>query len=157
MSCLKITNFRVDYRKSEMPYNLEDIGYIIVNCCFKIDTSEEEGWALSEQAKAESQEFHRVLSVDDPKKYDEWLEKKWSIKGYPAHSMVWVHQDQTWQYLEKFETFWFREWIADCVVTRAIITELQHFIANGTLLSNYRTTDSSLILRHLRTLSSYWD
>lgn len=158
MTCLTVTHLRVDYRTSESPPPYPDVKYLIVNCCFKIDQNQEDGWPLWHQAKGESEEYTKNLSIDDPEEYEKWLftERNW-LKKYPGHSHVWVHQDQTWQYIEKFDTFVFREWIADSPITRAIIAELQFYKNHGKLPTVYRGTDESTVLRHLRTLNNYWD
>lgn len=70
MSCLKITHLRIDYRTSESPSPFPDIKYLIVNCCFKIDQSKDDGWALWHQAKGESEDYIKSLSIDDPKEYE---------------------------------------------------------------------------------------
>jgi formylglycine-generating enzyme required for sulfatase activity len=49
------------------------------------------------------------------------------------------------------------EWVADCSVTRAIISDLEHYKNHGMLPTVYRTIDEGIILQHLRTLHSYWD
>ena len=59
--------------------------------------------------------------------------------------------------IEKFDTFWFREWIADSSVTRAILDEIDYYQLFGKLKSVYRHSDVGIILQHLRTLHSYWD
>jgi hypothetical protein len=76
---------------------------------------------------------------------------------YPGYGRAWTHQDPVWQYLEKFDTFWLREWVADCPVTRAIIADLEFYREHGKLPTVYRTIDEGIILQHLRTLQTYWD
>lgn len=158
---LTITNLRVDYRESESPEPWPNVPYLIVNCVFKCERTNsydtDFAWA---QAKSFSEEYRKVLTIDDPERYEAWLVSPdgwtWSSK-YDGYGKAWTHEDPPWQYLEKFDSFWLREWIADCSVTRAIIAELQHYKEHGCLPSVYRSTDECVILSHLRTLGSYWD
>jgi hypothetical protein len=158
---LTITNLRVDFRTSESPEPWPDVPYIIVNCVFKCSRSNDPGedfaWA---QAKAFSEEYRKVLTIDDPERYEEWFMSAagWDIlTKYDGYGRAWTHEDPTWRYIEKFDVFWFREWVADCSVTRAIIAELEHYRTHGKLPSVYRSTDECIILSHLRTLHEYWD
>ena len=148
---LTITNLRVDEKGTEVPY-------LIVNCCFKVEPEAHDGhlWA---QAKGDSEEYRQVLTIDDPEKYESHI-MNWDFtlrEKYPGYGRAWTHHDPAWQYIEKFDTFWFREWIADCKVTRAIIQELEFYQDNGRTPSVYRTIDEGIILQHLRTLQNYWD
>lgn len=158
---LTITSLRTDYQKTEGWFKEKptDCPYIIVNCTFTIEPDEDGSWSF-ERAKAEAEEYREVLTIDNPKRYEDWLmsERGWSLSGkYDGYSFAWTHQDCPWRYIEKFDTFWFREWVADCTVTRAIICELEFYHAKKRLPSVYRTLESEIILSHLRTLQSYWD
>jgi hypothetical protein len=132
-----------------------DIPYLIINCTFKV-TPETYLWQTT---KAESEEYVHSLTVDEPKKYEEWImsEMGFGQFKYPGFGRAWTIQDQVWQYIEKFDTFWLREWTADCAVVRAALHELDYYRKNGCLPSVYRSTDEGTILRHLRTINSYWD
>jgi len=142
--------------------SIEGCPYIVVNCTFKCsrdgaDDSYNYAWSV---AKGESEEFKKVLTLDDPERYQAWLmdEKGWNLSSkYDGYGRAWIHHDQPWYYLEKFDTFWLREWVADCMVTRAIIAELQHFKEHGKLPSVYRAVDECIVLSHLETLQKYWD
>jgi hypothetical protein len=70
---------------------------------------------------------------------------------------VWTYDDPLWHHIEKFNVFWFREWVADCTVTRAALQELRFYQTEGSVKSVYRTTDEEIVLKHLETLQSYWD
>jgi hypothetical protein len=159
MSSLKILNLRVDARVTQNPEDWPDVHYLIVNCVFKCERSNDYGedyawW----QAKADSEEYRKVLTIDDPKRYETWISEHWDLtKRYEGYGRAWTHEDPTWQYLPKHDVFWFREWIADCTVTRAVIAELEYFKENGKLPSVYRSTDECIILSHMRTLHQYWD
>jgi hypothetical protein len=151
---LTITNLRADYRSSES----SDVSYIIVNCTFKCARDPENYDYAWNQAKAWSEEYRQVLTIDDPKRYENWIWDHWDLtKGYDGYGRAWTHEDPSWRYIEKFDTFWFREWIADSLPIRMIIWELQYYKENGRLPSVYRTIDESIILSHLRTLQVYWD
>lgn len=160
---LTITNLRVDCRETEgwFQQGRSPCPYLIVNVVFKCarskDLHEDFAW---NQAKAWSEDYRQILTIDDPKRYEDWLVSptgwNWSSK-YDGYGKAWTHGDPPWRYIEKFDSFWFREWIADCSVTRAVIAELEHYKEHGTLSSVYRTMESSIILSHLRTLHEYWD
>ena len=159
---LEITSLRTDYRVTEGWFKGEprDCPFIIVNCCFRIHDDKEEGNWSSLRAKAEAEIYREVLTIDDPERYDRWLMSPdgWSFSSrYDGYGRAWTHQDCPWQYIEKFDTFHFREWIADCGPTRAIIQELEYYQQHGKLPSVYRTLESEIILSHLRALQSYWD
>ena len=125
---LTITSLRTDYRVTEGWFNGEptDCPYIIVNCCFRVE-QEEENWSWL-RAKSESEEYQRVLTIDDPERYENWLMGDgWNLETkYDGYGRAWTHHDCPWRYIEKFDTFHFREWIADCGPTRAIIQELEY-------------------------------
>jgi hypothetical protein len=158
---LQITNLRVDFRTSESPKPWPNVPYMIVNCVFKCSRSNDPGedfvWC---QAKGGSEEYTQVLTIDDPKRYDAWIcdDLGWSLSSkYDGYGRAWTHEDPTWRYIEKFDCFWFREWVADCTVTRAIVSELAYYKEHGKLPSVYRSVEDGIILSHLRTLHSYWD
>ena len=157
---LTITSLRVDSRATSNG-NVwgADLSYLIVNVCFKIDRSTDDGSFLWERTKAEAGEYSSVLTIDDPERYDGWLMgNDWSFsKRYDGYGRAWTHNDPPWRYLEKFDTFWLREWVSNCSVTRALVYELEYYEEHGKLPSVYRFTDGSIILQHLRALQSYWD
>ena len=159
---LTITNLRVDCRETEGWFEggTRPCPYTIFNCVFKCDRSEDfhEDFAWN-QAKAWSEEYTQKLTIDDPARYEKWIMREsWNLnETYDGYGKAWVHGEPPWSYIEKFDCFWFREWIADCGPTRAIIAELEHYKEHGTLPSVYRTVESSIILSHLRTLHEYWD
>ena len=147
---LTITSLRVDERKGEV------VPYLVINCCFTVEPETHDGY-LWAQAKGDSEEYRQVLTIDDPEKYEESLLTWDYATRYPGYGRAWTHQDPVWQYIEKFDTFWLREWVADCPVTRAIVKDLEHYKTHGMLPTVYRTIDEGIILQHLRTLQSYWD
>jgi hypothetical protein len=149
---LTITSLRVDEKKGEV------VPYLIVNCTFKVAPESHDGY-LWTQAKGDSEEYRQVLTIDDPEKYEEYI-LNWDFNSksrYPGYGRAWTHQDPVWGYIEKFDTFWLREWVADCPVTRAIVKDLEHYKTHGMLPTVYRTIDEGIILQHLRTLQQYWD
>ena len=75
----------------------------------------------------------------------------------PEPQRVWTLDDPLWHYIEKFDCFHFREWVADCPVTRAALQELRLYQIEGSSGSVYRTTEEEIVLKHMETISSYWD
>ena len=155
---LTITNLRVDERATEGWFGDDRVAcpYLILNVVFHVERDEDTfTW---ERAKGSAEEYQKVLTIDDPERYEDWICNHWDLaKGYDGYGRAWTHQDRPWQYIEKFNVFWFREWLADCTVTRAIIAELQCFKENGCLPSVYRSVEEGIILTHLETLQRYWD
>ena len=147
---LTITSLRVDERKGEV------VPFLVINCTFKVIPEAHDGY-LWAQAKGDSEDYRQVLTIDDPEKYEESLLTWDYATRYPGYGRAWTHQDPVWEYLEKFDTFWLREWVADCPVTRAIVKDLEHYKTHGMLPTVYRTIDEGIILQHLRTLQKYWD
>lgn len=151
---LKITSLRADFRQTPVGnMRNQEVPYIIVNCTFRITDDS----TFKNLAIGEASDYCKNLAVDDPKRYEDWIENHWSMNGYDGFQRVWILQDRTWEYLEKFDTFWLREWVADCSVTRAILADLEFYKREGRLPDVYRHTDEGTILRHLRTLDRYWD
>jgi hypothetical protein len=160
---LTITSLRVDVRETEGWFNggTRPCPYLIVNVVFKCDRSEDlhEDFAWN-QAKAWSEKYRQVTTLDDPKAYEEWLTspRGWDFSSkYPGWGKEWTYGEPTWRYIPKFDVFWFREWIADCHLTRTILEDLAYYRDTGHLRDVYRTVESSIILSHLRTLHEYWD
>jgi hypothetical protein len=147
---LQITHLRWDAYTGEKSH----IPYIVVNCTFKVtpDTYTEN------LAKSQSEEYQKVRALDDPKRYEDWLHKdqNW-LKPYDGSSWVWMQKDADWTYLSKFNTYWFRQWIADCGPTRTILRELEYYQKTGKTEWVYRSTSESIMLKHLTTLGTYWD
>ena len=159
---LTITSLRADFRKTEGWFDggTRPCPFIVLNVVFRCDRSddyhEDYTWL---QAKAWSEEYIQKLTIDDPARYEKWIMREsWSLnEKYDGYGKAWVHENPSWQYVEKFDVFWFRSWIADSTVTRAIIAELEYYKIHGKLPSVYRTIEDSIILSHLRTLGTYWD
>jgi hypothetical protein len=159
---LTITSLRADYRETEGWFEggTRSCPFIICNVVFKCARSEDlhEDFAWN-QAKAWSEDYTQKLTIDDPERYEAWLMGVgWDFKTkYDGYGKAWVHGDPPWRYIPKFDVFHFREWIADCGPTRAIIAELEYYKEHGHLPLVYRTVEDSIILTHLRTLGTYWD
>lgn len=153
---LTITSLRVDERVTPAG-NLwyADVPYLIVNATFRVNEDEH----LFERTKAEASEYSSVLTVDDPERYETWLANQCGFDQfrYDGYGRAWTRQDPPFYYLEKFETFWFRQWIADSSVTRAILGELTHFKQHGKLPSVYRHAEEYIILSHFHCLDRLWD
>ena len=157
---LKITSLRIDKRNSNSEYYGGSLSYLIVNATWKItqDDAEEDSYLFG-IAKAEAEEYGKVLTIESPEDYESWL-KTWDLNfqtGYPGYKNCWTHRDCPWRYIEKFQTFHFREWIADSVVTQALLNEIVYYKVTGEMLSKYRTIPGQIILEHFQTLGRYWD
>ncbi len=159
---LTITSLRADFRNTEGWFEggTRPCPFIVLNVVFRCDRSEDyhEDYTW-QQAKAWSEEYVQKITIDDPARYEKWIMREsWNLdEKYEGYGKAWVHEDPPWRHVEKFDVFWFRSWIADSTVTRAIIAELEYFKDHGTLPSVYRTIEDSIILSHLRTLETYWD
>ena len=156
---LTITSLRVDERETEGWFGEDKVAcpFIILNIVFKVEKDEDT--YLWERAKGMAEEYQEVLTIDDPERYENWICNQCGFNQfkYDGYGRAWTHQDRPWQYIEKFNCFHFREWIADSTVTRAIISELQHFKDHGELPSVYRSVEEGIILTHLESLQRYWD
>ena len=157
---LKITSLRIDKRESSNDSYGGLLSYLIVNATWKItQDDDDESDFLFNIAKAEAEEYGKVLTIESPEDYEKWL-LTWDYNfktGYPGYKHCWTHKDCPWHYIEKFQTFHFREWIADSVVTQALLNEIVYYKATGEMLSKYRTIPGQIILEHFQTLGRYWD
>jgi hypothetical protein len=154
---LTITNLHVTHRTTAFDH-YSNVPFTIVNCVFKCDHTTDDYDYVWNQAKAWSEEYSKVLTIDDPKRYEEWITHHWDLnETYDGYGKSWVHDDPLWRYIPKFDCFHFREWVADCSVTRAVISELEYFKEHGKLPTVYRAVDEHIVLSHLRTLHTYWD
>jgi len=157
---LKITSLRIDKRDSNNESYGGPLSYLIVNATWKITQDDAEGDSyLFDMAKAEAEEYGKVLTIESPEDYEYWM-LNWDLdlkNGYPRYKHCWTHRDCPWYYIEKFQTFHFREWIADSVVTQALLNEIVYYKATGEMLSKYRTIPGQIILEHFQTLGRYWD
>ena len=157
---LKITSLRIDKRESSNDSYGGLLSYLIVNATWKItQDDDDESDFLFNIAKAEAEEYGKVLTIESPEDYEKWL-LTWDYNfetGYPGYKHCWTHKECPWHYIEKFDTFHFREWIADSVVTQALLNEIVYYKATGEMLSKYRTIPGQIILEHFQTLGRYWD
>jgi hypothetical protein len=154
---LKITSFKAVKNETEMETG--NIPFLWVNITFKIDKKDEDDTHLWERTKAESEEYIKTFTIDDPVKYIEWvMNTDFEVEqSYPGFGRAWTLNDNKWNYIEKFDTFHFRDCIAYSSVTLEILDEILYYKENGKLKNIYRHTDESVVLTHIRTLSSYWD
>jgi hypothetical protein len=153
---LQITSLSTRYRVTPQG-NLweQDVPFIAVNATLKIEDDEH----LFERTKTECQEYLETLTIDDPKKYEEFL-LNWDFNyssKYDGWGRAWIHNESPFVYIDKFSTFWFRDYVADSTVTRAIIAELEHYKEHGTLPSVYRHAEEYIIISHFHALDRYWD
>lgn len=149
------------------------VPYLVVNCVFRC----EPGY-YKDKAMARSQDYRQVLVTGSPEeeeaRFKDQYEKQfvnfgqnddttfladWAnwANSQPEKQRVWTYDDPLWHYLEKFNVFHFREWVADCPVTRAALQELRLYQIDGNTGSVYRSTEEEIVLKHLETVSSYWD
>ena len=153
---LEITSLRVNERvTSDGNIWGANVPYLIVNSTFKITGDE----VLLERTKAEASEYRSVLTIDDIERYEGFL-ANWDLNfsiRYDGYGRAWTHQDPAFYYIEKFQTFWFRQWIADSAITRAVIAELEHYRKHGELPTVYRHDESYIITSHFNVLDRYWD
>ena len=163
---VRITSLKTIDRESPGGDGFAPTPYIIVNITFNVLPDEETGNFLFQQAKAESESYRQFVDVGDPESYELHLERVWQESDENVGTWMsrlnplpqrWTYQDPSWIYLEKFDTFWFREWIASGPVTKAILNELNHYYLKNRLQSRYRTLDGQIVLEHIRTLQRYWD
>ena len=135
------------------------VPYLIVNICWKVDTYGDDDLNTHRSFLSATEEYSKVLTVDDPDRYDEFLMSNsgFNLLSYPGLERRYTLNDKKWRYLEKFDVFWLREWIVDSPVTRAILKELEVYKRTGKLKSVYRATDSHILYNHFDTLQRYWD
>ena len=153
---LQITSLRADYRVTPQgSFWYSDVPYFICNATFRITDDE----YLLERAKADASEYQKVLTIDDPERYEKHLleDNFLTSPGYDGFGKSWVREEPPFYFIEKFSTFWFRGWCADSPVTRAIIAELEHYKEHGKLPSVYRHAGEYIILSHFWALDRYWD
>lgn len=128
--------------------------YAIVNCTFRVFDDP----YLHDRCKSDASEYDRSTTVDDIDRFEHWLEHSWEHgERYDGLKGAWTMKDPAWNYIEKFDTFWFREWVSDGPITRAIYAELAHYCRTGELPLVYRGTDEGVVVRHLKALQIYWD
>ena len=158
---IKITHLGVRAKVSENDSYGGPVPYAVVNATWKFLPSEDEHeTCLKEMAIAETKEWHKVLTIDDPERYNKWIEEicDFSLENrYDGYGKSWAGQECPWVYLEKFDTFHFREWVSWTTTTKAVLNELFYYKSTGEFLDLYRCVTDSTVLKHFRTLYSYWD
>ena len=153
---LEITSLSTRYRVTPQG-NLwdQDIPFIAVIATFRIKNDEH----LFERTKEECQEYRETLTIDDPKKYEKFL-LNWDFNyssKYDGYGRAWIHNESPFIYIDKFSTFWFRDYVADSTVTRAIIRELEYYRDYGKLPSVYRHAEEYVVLSLFHMLDRLWD
>ena len=149
------------------------VPFLIVNCVFRCDPG-----YYKDKAMGRARDYKKVIVTGSPEEeemafkaqYEEQMIAKdsdeeldfladWVNRANrePPKPQVWTYDDPLWHHIEKFNVFWFREWVADCTVTRAALQELRLYQTEGSVRSVYRTTDEEIVLKHLETVQSYWD
>lgn len=149
------------------------VPYLLVNCVFRCDPG-----YYRDKALGRAQDYRQVLVTGSPEEeeaafqaeLEEQMVQRESEEGFDVLAdwvnrvnrsepkpKVWTYDDPLWHHIEKFNVFWFREWVADCSVTRAALQELRLYQTEGSVKAVYRTTDEEIVLKHLETIQSYWD
>lgn len=159
---IKITHLDVRARVSENDSYGGPVPYAAVNATFKFLPTDEDDFetCLKDSAVAEAEDYHKIITIDDPKKYLHWIETECDFsfeKSYDGWGSGYAPSEPAWTYLEKFDTFHFREWIAWTTATKAILNELFYYRSTGEFMDLYRCVPDSVVLKHFRTLHSYWD
>jgi hypothetical protein len=151
---LEITSLKVTPRVTpEGNLWMREVPFLTVNATFRITDDEH----LLERTKADSENYRQTLTIDDPERLESFLLSDVWDSRYDGYKMAWTHNDPIFVYLEKFDTFWFRQFVADSTVTRAILSEIQHYRDHGTLPSVYRHAEEYIIVSHFACLDRYWD
>jgi len=135
------------------------VPYLIVNATWRVEPGGDDDEGTHGMFLSATEDYHRVLTVDNPKQWEEYLAdcNGFDLFQYLGLERRYTLNDKKWRYLEKFDTFWLREWIVDSPVTRAILKELEVYKRTGKLESVYRATDSHILYNHFETLNRYWD
>ena len=135
------------------------VPYLIVNVTWRVEPGGDDDEGTHKMFLSATEEYQKVLTVDDPKQWEEYLvgNNGFDLFKYPGLEKRYTLNDQKWQHIEKFSTFWLREWVVDSPVTRAILKELEVYKRAGKLESVYRATDSHILYNHFDTLQRYWD
>ena len=135
------------------------VPYLICNITWRVNAEGDDSEGTHGIFLSATEDYQKVLTVDDPKQWDEYLAGFNGLDWlyYPGLERRYTLTDPKWLYLEKFDTFWLREWIVDSPVTRAILKELEVYKRTGKLESVYRATDSHILYNHFETLQRYWD
>jgi hypothetical protein len=135
------------------------VPFLIVNICWKVTPDGDDDTHTHKMFLNATEDYNQVQTLDDPAKFDEFIESNLGLGNfrYPGMERRYTLNDKKWHYLEKFDTFWSREWVADCLVTRAILRELEAYQKLGKFPSVYRGVDAHIMYQHIDTLQRYWD
>lgn len=155
---LKITHLGYSHHSS--PFTTPPVPYIRVNCTFKVKVTDPHSESFHSMLVDQSREYTQELTIDDPEKYERWFMEE-GFEGfdkvYDGFGEAWFCQDPKWKYLEKFDTFQFRDAVSDNPATRFILNELSTYKRTSELICQYRCSNHGVIVRHLKALSTYWD
>ena len=121
------------------------VPYLIVNCVLKIDRHDDCMKSYYyDSAMAATEEYKKVIVTGSPEEEEKKFKEKYdfaidmdesegleelikAIESEPPPEQVWTYAESYLTHIKKFDCFWFREWIADCNVTRYILQELREF------------------------------
>ena len=136
------------------------VPYLIVNICWKVTPDDNDDIYTHKSFLSATEDYTQVPTIDDPVKFEEFITGESVLdifSTYPGIEKRSIFNDKKWHYLEKFDTFWSREWVADCLVTRAVLRELEIYQKLGKFPSVYRGVDAHIMYQHIDTLQRYWD
>ena len=136
------------------------VPYLITNICWKVTPDGDDDIHTLKSFFNATENYSEVPTIDDPAKFEAFVESNGVFDlfaNYPGVERRYIFNDRKWVYLEKFSTFWSREWVADCLVTRAVLRELEIYQKLGKFPSVYRGVDEHIIYQHIDTLQRYWD
>jgi hypothetical protein len=158
---IQITHLRYSFHQSAA-FVARPTPFIDVNCTFKVRVTDPPSESLHSELVKGSSDFVKITSVDDPDKFQDWAatqffksSQEW--ENYPGFQEVWTFNEPWLRHLPKFETFQFRDCVADSPSIRHILEDLVLFRETGNLPSVYRNPNDSIVIKHLKTLSTYWD
>jgi hypothetical protein len=130
------------------------VPYLICNATWRVEDEE-----MKDLFMGQTESYRKVLTIDDPDKFDKYIEESTGLElfEYDGFDRRHIFNDTKWHYLPKFGVFWWRQYVADCTVTRSALKELEVYQKTGKLPSVYRGTDEYIVYQLLSTLDSFWD
>ena len=137
-----------------------EVPYLIANVTWRVTPDGDDDIHTLKSFLSATEDYSEVPTIDDSAKFEAFVESNGVIdvfRNYPGIEKRSIFNDKKWHYLEKFNTFWAREWVVDCTVTRAVLQELEIYQKLGKFPSVYRGVDSHIIYQHIDTLQRYWD
>jgi hypothetical protein len=99
------------------------VPYLIVNATWQVEPGGDDDEGTHKMFLSATEDYQKALTVDDPKQWEEYLAgcNGLDLFQYPGLERRYTLNDKKWRYIEKFSTFWLREYVSDCTVTRSIL------------------------------------